>query len=49
LKKNPVDLNKYQTILDAVENRALIHLDNGPFYIEIDELIESEMASEAVG
>lgn len=46
LKKTPLDLNRYTAFASAVQNKALVHVDNAPFYAEIDESIELELANE---
>ncbi len=39
LKKGPVDLDKYKLVVQMVLNRAVTHLTNEPFYVEIDEYL----------
>ena len=39
LKKGPVDLDKYKLVVQMVLNRAVTHLTNEPFYMEIDEYL----------
>lgn len=36
LKKSSVDLKSYDNVVQQVMNRAVIHLTNEPFYVEID-------------
>lgn len=40
LKKGNVDLDKYSNVVQMVLNRAVTHLTNEPFYVEIDEYLE---------
>jgi hypothetical protein len=37
LKNSGVDLKMYDNIVQQLLNRAVVHLTNEPFYIEIDE------------
>jgi hypothetical protein len=39
LKKGNVDLDKYSNVVQMVLNRAVTHLTNEPFYVEIDEYL----------
>ncbi len=39
LRKSNIDLDKYQPTVQMVLNRAVTHLTNEPFYIEIDEFL----------
>ncbi|NOS57240.1 MAG: hypothetical protein HOP37_13415 [Cyclobacteriaceae bacterium] len=39
LKKGNVDLDKYSNVVQMVLNRAVTHLTNEPFYVEIDEYV----------
>jgi hypothetical protein len=39
LRKSHIDLDKYQPTVQMVLNRAVTHLTNEPFYIEIDEFL----------
>ncbi len=39
LRKSHVDLDKYQSTVQMVLNRAVTHLTNEPFYVEIDEFL----------
>ena len=39
LKKGPVDLAKYKLVVQLVLNRAVTHLTNESFYVEIDEYL----------
>ena len=39
LKKANVDLDKYTSVVQMVLNRAVTHLTNEPFYVEIDEYL----------
>jgi hypothetical protein len=39
LKKGNVDLDKYSNVVQMVVNRAVTHLTNEPFYVEIDEYL----------
>jgi hypothetical protein len=39
LKKANVDLDKYTNVVQMVLNRAVTHLTNEPFYVEIDEYL----------
>jgi hypothetical protein len=39
LKKGNVDLDKYYNVVQMVLNRAVTHLTNEPFYVEIDEYL----------
>ena len=39
LKKSNVDLDKYHSVVQMVLNRAVTHLTNEPFYVEIDEFL----------
>lgn len=41
LQKSPANLLNYESICRAVMNRALVHLDNAPFYAEIDSVVKS--------
>ncbi len=36
LKKSNIDLNYFEAIVQQVTNRAVVHLTNEPFYLEID-------------
>jgi hypothetical protein len=40
LKNSGVDLKSYDNIVQQLLNRAVVHLTNEPFYIEIDELLK---------
>jgi hypothetical protein len=39
LKKSSIDLDKYKLVVQMVLNRAVTHLTNEPFYVEIDEYL----------
>lgn len=39
LKNAGVELNHYHNIVQQLLNRAVVHLTNEPFYVEIDELL----------
>ncbi len=39
LKKANVDLDKYTNVVQMVLHRAVTHLTNEPFYVEIDEYL----------
>ena len=39
MKNGGVDLNAYDTIVQQLMNRAVVHLTNEPFYKEIDECL----------
>jgi hypothetical protein len=45
LKKSMVDLEKYQPTVQMVLNRAITHLTNEPFYVEIDEFVRPYIVS----
>jgi hypothetical protein len=40
LKKSNIDLENYQPTVQMVLNRAVTHLTNEPFYVEIDEFVK---------
>jgi|SRR5579872_1940395 len=40
LKNSGVDLTTYDNIVQQLLNRAVVHLTNEPFYVEIDELLK---------
>jgi hypothetical protein len=46
LRKSHVDLDKYQPTVQMVLNRAVTHLTNEPFYIEIDEFLAQYVQKE---
>ena len=39
LKKSNIDLDRYKLVEQMVLNRAVTHLTNEPFYVEIDEFL----------
>ena len=39
LKKGNIDLENYKSVVQMVLNRAVTHLTNEPFYVEIDEYL----------
>lgn len=39
LKNDPVQLSNYDSIVQQLQSRAVVHLTNEPFYIEIDECV----------
>jgi hypothetical protein len=39
LKNSGVDLECYDTVVQQVMTKAVIHLTNEPFYVEIDEYL----------
>jgi hypothetical protein len=40
LKKSNIDLENYQPTVQMVLNRAVTHLTNEPFYVEIDKFVK---------
>ena len=45
LKNSGVDLTTYDNIVQQLLNRAVVHLTNAPFYIEIDEHLKDYVAT----
>lgn len=48
LKKSNVSMEYYQSIEKQVMNRAVIHLTNEPFYVEIDACVAEIVVHEAI-
>lgn len=44
LKNSGVDIKVYDNIVQQLMNRAVVHLTNEPFYIEIDEHLKDYVA-----
>ena len=45
LKNSGVDLKIYDNIVQQLLNRAVVHLTNEPFYIEIDEHLKDHVVA----
>src|SRR5690349_21144288 len=45
LKNGGVNLTPYQSIINQVETKAVVHLTNEPFYIEIDETLSAMLSN----
>ncbi len=46
LKNSGVDIKTYDNIVQQLLNRAVVHLTNEPFYVEIDEILKDFVATE---
>src|SRR6267154_5495527 len=43
LKNSGIDLKVYDNVVQQLLNRAVVHLTNEPFYIEIDEHLKDDV------
>ena len=43
LKNSGVELNYYTAVVNQLETRAIVHLTNEPFYVEIDAAMQHHL------